>query len=265
MKLVFKKKTTWLNGVSAMKPFSFIIAGLLLVFAQSCLKNSGEYDETKRLRIVFTPQTISFNQLDSASVIFTKQGTSTAIFKRLQKLPDMLETEIEDLPAGNWNAEVYLNTKKDTAGKSSRYKAKLSFAIEQIANILMPAPAQQSTELWKKSIVLSTPQNEIVVTIPLDVTDPYFEIITKELKWDSFFIERAAFKRANNMNEQLGAQTWTCTTNCMGSDKIIFNSTAFAQFSEMMKSKQWNNAEVSVVIKDVDGQAEHEFFHAWDK
>jgi hypothetical protein len=265
MKLVFKKKIQRFDGVLTVKPLAFIIAGLILVFAQSCLKSSAEYDETKRLRIVFNSQTISFNQLDSASVVFTKQGSNTGVFKRLQKSLDLLETDIEDLSAGTWNAEIYLNTKKDTAGKSSQYKAKLNFSIEQISGILMPAPAQQSTELWKKRIVLATSQNEIVVTIPLDVTDPYFEIITKELRWDSFSIERAAFRRANNMNEQLGAQTWTCTSNCMGNDKIIFNSTAFAQFSETMKSKPWNNADVSITIKDEDAQLAYEFYHAWDK
>lgn len=250
---LYTSKVLWLAMITGM--------GL---FFQSCLKENLQYPTEPKLTIVFTPETLAFNKIDSGAVIFKKQGSLVPIFKRLQKSGGKFEVDMEDLSFGNWTSEIYVYTSKDAAGMSNQYLAKLSFVKEQITGIVIPAPTAAGSAVWKKSEVLSTPDNGVIVIVPLDITDPYFEIQVRDLKWDSVFVEKGGFKRNGNMNEQVGLKTWTCTSNCFGTDRIISNFQAFAVFAEQMKTTSWNNADVTIILTDQQG-ATQEFYHAWNK
>lgn len=237
---------------------------ILMVLFSSCLKQNMDLPHDRTMLISFNQQTIPFADTDSALVIFTKQGSPTALIKSLRKMTGSFKLELDDLNSGSWKAEVLLYTKKDMQGISNQYITSLQFTADQISGIYLTGPSPTNTQ-WKKNIVLSTPNNDIVVIIPQDVVYPEFEIRSTSQQWNSFKVERGAFLRSGSMNLQVAAASWECQVNCMNSDRLIRNNTAFAAFSNEMKSKTWNNGEVSIIIEDSNLQIRKEFYYNWNK
>ena len=243
-----------------------LVSITLMSLLSSCLKQTMDAPTERKLTIAFTPQTLQMSDIDSAAVVFQKQNTLVPYYYRFQKFDHYLEVNLEDITSGNWTASLVVYTKKTNDNKSSQYNASLNFVAEQISGILILGPTSNSTStVWNKSLVLSTPDNEIISVIPYDVTDPTFEVRVKNSNWDEVYIERSVYKRTGGMNELLGEATWSCTSSCFGSDRIIFNKQAFATFAQQNKARNWNNAEAVVILKDNDLNVEKELFFQWNK
>jgi len=239
----------------------------VLMFAlPSCLKDQMPANQEKKLQILFSSQTIGYPEVDSGFVIFRKGSSATAIFKRLQKTGSTFETELDDLTNDTWIADTYLNTKKDTANKSYEYHLPTNFNPEQITGILVLAPPNSSaTSSWDKSVILSTPDNSILTVIPLDLTNPNFSVRTTNLNWNSLSIEKNAYFRTGSTNQLVASQSWNCAGGCIPAEKSIYDNQAFASFAQSMKTKTWNNADVTIKISDTITNATYEFHHAWSK
>jgi len=85
---------------------TWLILTAAILFAASCKKDSPQNDSyfDQQLIVQFGNTTIPFNLVDSATVIFRKQGSVTQIFKRLDKKNNSLNAIINDLSKGNWTA-----------------------------------------------------------------------------------------------------------------------------------------------------------------
>jgi hypothetical protein len=149
----------------------------LAVTIISCNKTTNPIPEPepteKKIVINLMNSIVKTEQVDSANIVFKKQGSLNPVFQRLVKGTNTLETTIDGLPAGEWTAELDLYTKKQADGKSYEHIASKTFAITPgTSTITISGPTLQTADGWKKRLVLSTPDNDIVVIIPVDVTDP---------------------------------------------------------------------------------------------
>jgi hypothetical protein len=240
----------------AVSPVHWIIwLAVAVVFATlfaSCSKNPVvEVPLTeKQLLVGFNAATIPVNLVDSAMVIFKKKGSTTQYLKRFDKGPASMQVAIDDLPNGEWTAEMYIDGRSGNDTSRRQYRQEKSFTKDlRPGNVILNAPAGTIADAWKPSVILTDGAREVQVIVPLDNTDPGFEIRMKDKSWSQFFIERLANHRTQAGNETMASARWECSGNCHTHDNWIFNTTAFRDFSEKVKTKTWNNGEISVEIK----------------
>jgi hypothetical protein len=252
--------------MQAMRRLVVAMLPALVLALPSCLKDQMPSDNIKKLQIVFNGQTIGYAEVDSGFTVLRNGSSSTAIIRNLERNGSTLEVQLGGLSNDYWIADTYLYTKKDTANKSYEYHFPTNFNPGQIAGILVPAPPNSSAgSAWTKNVILSTPDNSIITSIPLDLTDPNFLIRTKNVNWNSFSMKKNAWFRSGSNNQLVETQTWNCAGGCVPAEKSMSNSQAFASFAESMKTKAWNNADVTVRISDTTTNTTYEFTHAWNK
>lgn len=243
------------------------LAGLFLVLAApiiSCSKNNDTIPPVpveKKLVINLQNSLVKTEEIDSARVVFRKQGSLNPVFQRLTKGLNTLETTIDSLPAGEWTAELDLYTKKQPDDKSYQLVASKTFTITPGTGVVMiNGPVLQGADGWKKRLVLSTTDNDIVVIIPVDVTDPYFEIRTKGLQWNFFSVERTAVSGT----AVVANKKWVCNSDCPGNDRLIYNSDAFVPFTEIIRTSPWTRNEIVISVGYIQNQHYNDFVHEWN-
>ncbi|HYE56674.1 MAG TPA: hypothetical protein VD996_17620 [Chitinophagaceae bacterium] len=240
-----------------------------LTVLQSCKKEKnpggGDAGIEKNLVINFQPGTIPIADVDSATVVFKKQGSQQFVLQRFDKGSNFLNVLTDGLSAGDYTAEIYIYTKKAADNSSRMYTRSAGFTLPLSSNLTLTAPSGAINDVWKPHIVLAAANNDVVVVLAADNAEPYFDIRVKDNKWDYFYVERAANNRNGGMNELVAADSWECQNGCYTNDKLIINSTAFVPFTNTVKTKQWNNGEVFVIVADSDSQAEQVFFYVYDK
>lgn len=243
------------------------VTGLILAFTAAIISCNKDNDHVpiipveKKLVINLQNSTVKTEEIDSASVVFRKQGSLNPIFQRFAKGTNTLETTFDGLPAGEWTAELDLYTKKQTDGKSYEHVATKPFTITSSTGVLtINGPSVQGADGWKKRLVLSTPDNDIVVIIPADVSDPYFEIRTKGLQWNFFSVDRTAVSGT----AVVANKKWVCNNDCPGDDRLIYNSDAFVPFTEIIKSTPWTRNEIVISVGNIQNQQYNDFVHEWN-
>ena len=231
----------------------------------SCSKTTNPIAEPepteKKIVINLVNSSVKTEQIDSANIVFKKQGSLNPVFQRLIKGTNTLETTIDGLAAGEWTAELDLYTKKQADGKSYEHIASKPFTITSgTSTITINGPTLQTADGWKKRLVLSTSDNDIVVIIPVDVTDPYFEIRTKELQWNFFSVERTAVSG----NAIVANKKWVCNNDCPGNDRLIYNSDEFIPFTEIIKTSSWTRNDIVISVGNLQNQQFNDFVHQWN-
>jgi hypothetical protein len=231
----------------------------------SCLKENTVEPGDRKMILAFGPQSVPFDKIDSAAAVFTKQGTVTPYYLRFQKRNGNFEVSMADFTTGIWKMEVMAYSKKDTAGKSFEYTANATIDVSQVAGVLLGAPDQGASTIWKKHIVLSSANNDIVSITPLDLANPAFTLIAKDPKWDSFYVKKTAFQTTGGDTIVVSSKTWGCATECFGNDQIISDTTYFTDFSQYIKTRTWDKCSVEVIFKDNQSTETKAFIHNWNK
>ena len=249
-----------------MQRASLILTAFIL-FGVSCKKehpqNNPYFDQ--QLIVQFGSTTIPFNLVDSATVIFRKQGSATQVFKRLDKTANSLNTIINDLSKGNWTADVYIYTRSaDTTGR--RYLQSVALTtLHQKEAIKVTAPNGKIDDAWKPFVVFRDAGADIIATIPLDSREASFELLLKDKKWDHFYMERYAHNRTNIGNETMAFGKWECSGGCYTYDNMITDTTTFIPFTETVKAKTWNNGEIYLSVSDAETGTEKTFFYVYNR
>lgn len=231
----------------------------------SCKKDDlpRDPDFDQELVINLEGTIISVNDVDSANVVFRKNGTGTPIFQRLIKGQKNLSTITDGMSTGQWLVEVDVYTKKDNLGKSRQYLLNKTITLSKdndITEIKGPV-ALGGNDPWKPRAVLSTSTNEIVVLVPLDITDPYFEIRSSNPYWHFFGVERTAFSG----NALVAQKTWSCQQGCVRPDKLLFDKDTFKPFTDKIKTNNWDRSEIIITVGNTTGQEYNEFSYNWQQ
>ncbi|HSB92114.1 MAG TPA: hypothetical protein VLC28_03315 [Flavitalea sp.] len=231
----------------------------------SCLKENTVEPGERKMIIAFGQQSVPFNNIDSATAIFTKQGTTTPYNLKFEKSNGKFEVSMADFTSGIWRMDVMAYSKKDSAGKSFQYSATATMDVAQVSGVLLGAPDQGNSTIWKKHIILSSSNNDIVSITPLDLTNPAFTLIDKDPRWDSFYVKKTAFQTANGDTIVVSSKTWSCGLDCLGSKYSITDTTYFNDFSQYIKTRTWAMGAVEVTLKDNESSDTKAFIHTWNK
>lgn len=242
-------------------------ASLIFVLGMlsACLKESAATTGARKMVIAFNSQSIPFESVDSAAAIFSKQGSLTPYYLRFIRQNGSYEVSMEDFTSGVWTVDVLLYSKKDTAGKSFQYTAGATIDVSQISGVLLGAPDKAASAVWKKNIVLSASNNEVIGISPLDLSNPSFTMIANNNKWDSFSVRKVAYQTVGSDTAVVMSKTWSCGGNCLGSDGFLQDSTYFADFSQYVKARSWDRGFVEVRFKDNETNEVKTFNHDWSK
>jgi len=244
------------------------VAAVLITIAAilpACLKERKLDPSDRKMILAFNSQSVPFDKIDSAAAVFTKQGTTTPYYLRFEKRNGTFEVSMQDFQTGIWKIEVMAYSKKDTAGKSFEYTAAATIDVGQVSGVLLGAPDQGTSNIWKKHIVLTSANNDVVSITPLDLTNPAFTLITKDPRWDSFYVKKTAYQTVAGDTIIVSTKTWTCSTNCMGNDHIISDTTYFNDFTQYLKTRTWDKGSVEVGFTDKESTETKAFMHYWNK
>ncbi|MDF2192191.1 hypothetical protein [Paraflavitalea sp. CAU 1676] len=256
---------SYFNGVK-----NLMIVGIMLLGLIACRKDKdkpGEETGDKELVVSFVSGSIDQSLVDSAFVILKKAGSAQQTFKRFEKKAGTLSFYIEDLSAGSWTAEMYVFARFNASG-GRRYKQEKAFVVPTggIKNsITLNAPTGSITDAWKSYAFFRYVAEGISVSVPIDASNPHFDVEVGEAKWNHFYIERYANNRlTGGANAKVAEQIWDCTSGCYTSDRFINNSTAFLPFVQEVGNKEWNNGLIIVVVGAPGGLAV-QFSHSYNK
>jgi hypothetical protein len=238
---------------------------VLFVIIISCNKTTNPIPEPepteRKIVINLVNSIVKTEDIDSANIVFKKQGSLNPLFQRLIRNTNTLETTIDGLSSGEWTAELDLYTKKQADGKSYEHIASKPFTIAAgTVTIAINGPTIQTADGWKKRLVLSTSDNDIVVIIPMDVTDPYFEIRTRGLQWNFFSVERTAVSGT----AVVANKKWVCNNNCTGNDRLIYNTNEFIPFTDIIKTSSWTRNDIVISVGNLQNQDFNDFVHEWN-
>jgi hypothetical protein len=242
------------------------LPGMLLLLAVSILSCKKEkHDEApavdKTLIVKLDNHLITVGEIDSANIVLRK-GSSTPYFLRFQGGDKKLEALIDGLPTGNYSIDLELYSTSNATGKSYQFVSNRQVTIDNgNAAIQVEGPKELSTaDGWSVRKIVATTGNDIVVLIPLDVNDPYFEIRTKGFQWDFFGVERLAL----DGSVVAAHKEWSCQNNCLGQDRMIFDKTIFLPFTDEIQQKNWTKNEIIITVGNIANQQYHEFTHVWN-
>jgi hypothetical protein len=227
----------------------------------------GKYHSNRERKMIFAfnSQSVPYEKIDSAAAVFTKQGTNMPYYLRFQKQNGTFELSMDDFTTGTWKIEVMAYSKKDTAGKSFQYTTGATIDVGQVSGVLWGAPDQGASTIWKKHIVLSSSNNDVVSITPLDLTNPAFTLIDTDPRWDSFYVKKTAYQNVTGNEIVISTKTWSCGTDCLGNDQIIWDTTYFNDFTQYIKTRTWDKGSVEVKFIDKESSETKAYIHNWNK
>ncbi|HYF32727.1 MAG TPA: hypothetical protein VD993_16490 [Chitinophagaceae bacterium] len=141
--------------VLALKPSAAALAILLLLsFSLSSCKKDKAYQQPtptieKYLVINFSNVTIPIAQVDSATVILTKQGSNTPTFRRFDKGSQSLNLLMDDNSSGNWTADLYVYSRKPD-GSVRLFTRSIGFSLPLAVNLNLVGPTGANDGLWNE-------------------------------------------------------------------------------------------------------------------
>lgn len=243
------------------------IAGMLLLLAVCILSCKKDNDNNpaptdKKLVVSLQNHLIAVSDIDSANVVLRKGGTSTPYFLRLQKGTDKLETLVDGLPAGQYTADLDIYTKQMQSGKYYQFVSTRPVTLTNgQSNVTIQGPSDLGPDGWSARKVSFTSTQDIIVLIPLDVNDSYFEVRTKGTAYNFVGVERLATFGA----AVVAHQDWHCTGNCPRIGGILFNKTFFQPFTNIIQNENWTRNEIIITVGNTQNQTYNEFGHVWNK
>ncbi|NTS40706.1 hypothetical protein HRG84_07280 [Flavisolibacter sp. BT320] len=241
-----------------MKP---IILFAVLLFLVACRKTPQpvEVDLSTSLVLNMAQSALSLGQVDSADVAFRKVGSSETSKAKFVKKAASLVASLGSLAPGTWNADVELYTRA-VNGQSNQYKLiKGILVTEEKTGVVIPGPGVTSGNGWLKRHVKASAGNEVVVIIPDEVYDSYFEFRTKKPGRYAMGIQREAI----NVNHLVSQETWACTDACFNGREQLINNDYFMPFAQAILSSPWTRNEISIAVLNGQQETILEYDRTW--
>lgn len=236
-----------------------IAAVAALIGAMACRK-SGK-DKTANLVINLQQSAITINQVDSADVVFRKIGTNTQVRERFVKSMQNLEAPLQSLAPGTWSADIEVYTKAVNQQSNQYVIIKPIQVTEQVADTQVPGPGATSGNGWLKRHVKASPGNQVVLIIPDDVYDSYFEVRSKEPGLHAFGIQREAI----NVNYVVDLKTWACTNTCLNAEGRIADINHFMPFTQTILAEPWTRNDISISVFNNKSEELLNYKRTWNK
>lgn len=220
------------------------IIGLAVITGLISCKKPADL-KTSKLVIDLQQSALAINQVDSADVVFRKTGTDTKVRQRLVKTAqNKLITALHSLTPGTWNADIEVYTKAVNRQSNQYIIIKPILITEEITDIQIAGPDATSGGGWIKRHVKASADNEVVVIVPEEVHDSYFEFRSKTQRKLILGIQREAI----NVNYVVDHKSWICTNACFNVEGRITDITYFMSFTQAILSSPWTSNDISIGV-----------------
>lgn len=235
------------------------IGVILIIGGLACTKPVE--DRTAKLIIDLQRSAISINHIDSADVVFRKTGTNTQVRQRFVKTMQNLMAPLRSLTPGTWNADIEIYTKTVNQQSNQYVFIKPILIKEQANDTQIPGPGSTSGNGWLKRHVKASAGNQVVVIIPDDVYDSYFEFRSNMQGPLLFGVQREAI----NVNHVVKQQDWACFSNCLNAEGRIADINEFMTFTETIFSAPWTRNEINISVFNNKSEELLKFKRTWHK
>lgn len=192
----------------------------------------------------FQHSAIKIQNIDSAVIVFRKVGTNISFKQRFEKHAEGMIVSLASLTSGAWNSEVEVYTMAENL-LSNQYKiVKPIFITDEKSDIEISGPGITSGNGWLKRHVKASAGNEVVLIVPDEVYDSYFELRVKNKDRYAIGIQREAI----NINYLVAHKTWTCTNACLDANPIFIDTNLFMPFTQAILSAPWTKSNIDVLV-----------------
>lgn len=218
-------------------------------------------DKTSKLVIDLQQSAITIDQIDSADVVFRKTGTNTQVKQRFVRTVQGLIAPLRSLTPGSWNADIEVYTKAVNQQSNQYVFIKPILITEQVTDTQIPGPGSTSGNGWVKRHVKASAGNQVVLIVPEEVYDSYFEFRSKAQGPLIFGIQREAI----NVNYVVDQKTWVCTNACLNAEGRIADINHFMPFTQTILSEPWAKNEISISVLNNKNEELLEYHRIWNK
>lgn len=236
-----------------------IVLYTVLIIIVSCSKKDHEDTSSTGLVLNLRQSALKVHDVDSADVVFRKVGSNETIKEKFVKHADELRTSLKSLSSGTWNADIEVYTKAVNL-ESNQYKRIQSILIaDEKTRVEITGPGVTSGNGWIKRHVKASTGNEVVVIVPDEVYDSYFEFRAKKSGKYAFGIQREAIKN----NFLVKQKIWTCTDACLTPQGQLLDVNHFMQFVQTILSSPWTRNEISISVVNEQLEMILEYDRTW--
>jgi len=223
-----------------------IILYAVLVIICSCSKKNHQEEEVTPTGLVLNlrQSALKVQDIDSADVVFRKLGSSETIKEKFVKQADELRASLKRLSPGTWNADVEVYTKAVNLSSNQYKRIQPIQVADEKTMVDIAGPGTTPGNGWLKRHVKESAGNEVVVIVPDDVYDSYFEIRARKSGKYAFGIQREAIKT----NFLVAQKTWACTGACLDAQGQLTNIDYFMPFTQTIFSSPWTRNEISIAV-----------------
>jgi hypothetical protein len=225
-----------------MKPIIGSLGLILITSMISCSKSAG--NKTAQLVVDLHQSAITIDNIDSADVVFRQTGTNIIVKQRFVKTAQNLTVSLQSLTQGSWNTDIEVYTKATNQQSNQYVFIKPIDITGEAIDVQVAGPGANSGNGWAKRHVKASAGNEVVVIVPDDVYDSYFEFRSKVKEPLIFGIQREAI----NTNYLVDQKTWTCTNACLNAEGRIADINQFMPFTQSIRSATWTKAGINIGV-----------------
>lgn len=219
------------------------------------------------LQVHFDASTIELARVDSGYIVLQRAGSNTPYLKKFVKGNHLLKIDIDDLAEGQYSASFVLDMKLKNDNKViwRQFRVKKDLQLVQ-AGVAVKAPVNELKKEWKPYVVLSDANRSYRLTVPMDCSDPYFELLSNDPQWEYVHFERAAYKRTGpNSKTPLGAKAFECANGeCFDGNGFIIDTQTFKDWSENISAYPWDNAEIFLMLLNENTGKDITILHSFD-
>lgn len=217
--------------------------GLILITSMiSCSK--PRVHKTAQLVVDLQQSAITIDNIDSADVVFRQTGTNIIVKQHFVKTAQNLTVSLQSLTQGSWNTDIEVYTKAINQQSNQYVFIKPIDITGEELDVQVAGPGPNSGNGWVKRHVKASAGNEVVVIVPEDVYDPYFEFRSKVKEPLIFGIQRQAI----NINYLVDLKTWTCTNACLNTEGRIADINQFMPFTQSIRTASWTTSEINIGV-----------------
>jgi hypothetical protein len=217
--------------------------------------------KVSKLMVDLQQSALSISLIDSADVVFRKVGTDTKVRQRLSKTAQGLIASLHSLTPGTWNADIEVYTKSVNRQSNQYVTIKPILITEEITDVKVGGPSATSGNGWIKRHVRASANNEVVLIVPEEVYDSYFEIRSTMQQPLILGIAREAI----NINYVVDHKTWTCTNTCFNTEGRITDINHFMSFTNNILSSPWTENEISIGVFSTKNEEIVTYDRTWNQ
>jgi hypothetical protein len=242
-----------------MHPIKVFIGLIVITGMISCSKPVEP--KTSRLVVNLQQSAIAIDNIDSADVVFRKVGTNIKVKQHFVKTAQNLVASLQSLTPGTWNADIEVYTKAINRQSNQYVIIKPVLIMEEANDLQITGPGTTSGNGWVKRHVKASVGNEVVVIIPDEVYDSYFEFRSKLQEPLVLGIQREAIKT----NYLVAMKTWVCTNACLNAEGRIADLNHFMPFTQTILSTAWNRNEINISVFNNKNEELLTYDHTWNQ